>query len=66
MGPPAFHADCACLEKQMLDLAQLKNEENKMKYFSALMATVIGSDEEREAALEYLKQVDPDIWDQEE
>ena len=50
----------------MLDLAQLKNKGEKMKYFSALMATVIGSDEEREAALEYLKEVDPEIWDQEE
>jgi hypothetical protein len=50
----------------MLDLAQLKNKGEEMKYFSALMATVIGSDEEREAALEYLKEVDPEIWDQEE
>ena len=37
-----------------------------MKYFSALMATVMGSDEQRAAALEYLKEVDPEIWDQEE
>lgn len=37
-----------------------------MKYFSALMATVIGNDEEREAAIQYLKEVDPEIWDQEE
>jgi hypothetical protein len=60
------HADYVCLEKQMLDLAQLKNEEIKMKYFSALMATVLGNEDERAAALEYLKEVDPEIWDQEE
>ena len=66
MGPPACHADCVYLEKQMLDLAQLKNEEIKMKYFNALMATVVGNDEQRAAALEYLKEVDPEIWDQEE
>ena len=66
MVPPACHADCVYLEKQMLDLAQLKNEEIKMKYFNALMATVVGNDEQRAAALEYLKEVDPEIWDQEE
>ena len=33
-----------------------------MKYFSALLATIAGSDEEREAALEYLKKEDPEIW----
>jgi len=37
-----------------------------MKYFSALMATVLGDEEERAAAIEYLKEVDPEIWDQEE
>ena len=37
-----------------------------MKYFSALMATVVGNEEERAAAIEYLKEVDPEIWDQEE
>jgi hypothetical protein len=37
-----------------------------MKYFSALLATVMGSDEEREAAIKYLKETDPDIWDEEE
>lgn len=37
-----------------------------MKYFNALMATVIGSEEQRAQALEYLKEVDPEIWDQEE
>jgi len=35
-----------------------------MKYFNALMATVAGNDQEREAALEYLKEVDPEIWDE--
>ena len=37
-----------------------------MKYFSALMATVVGNEEQRAAAIEYLKEVDPEIWDQEE
>ena len=37
-----------------------------MKYFSALIATVLGDEEERAAAIEYLKEVDPEIWDQEE
>lgn len=37
-----------------------------MKYFSALMATVLGDEEERAAAIQYLKEIDPDIWDQEE
>lgn len=37
-----------------------------MKIYNALMATVMGTDEEREAALQYLKEVDPEIWDQEE
>jgi hypothetical protein len=50
----------------MLDLAQLKNEEIKMKYFNALMATVLGDEDQREAALQYLKEVDPEIWGQEE
>jgi hypothetical protein len=50
----------------MLDLAQLKNKGETMKYFSALMATVLGNEEQREAAIEYLKEVDPEIWDQEE
>jgi hypothetical protein len=38
----------------------------ELKYFNALMATVLGSDEERKAAIQYLKEVDPEIWDQEE
>ena len=35
-----------------------------MKYFGALMATVLGNEEEREAAIQYLKEVDPEIWDE--
>ena len=52
--------------KQMLDFQQVKNKGEEMKYFNALIATVMGSDEQRAAALEYLKEVDPEIWDQEE
>ncbi len=37
-----------------------------MKIYNALMATVMGTEEEREAAIQYLKTVDPEIWDQEE
>jgi hypothetical protein len=37
-----------------------------MEYFNALMATVMGTDDQRKAAIEYLKENDPDIWDQEE
>ena len=36
-----------------------------MKYFGALMATVLGNEEERESAIQYLKEVDPEIWDEE-
>jgi hypothetical protein len=36
-----------------------------MEYFGALMATVLGNEEEREAAIQYLKEVDPEIWDEE-
>jgi len=52
--------------KQILDLAQLKNKENKMEYFNALIATVMGDEDQREAAIKYLKEVDPEIWNQEE
>ena len=51
--------------KRILDLAQLKNEEIKMaelKYFNALINSVVGNDEERKAAKEYLAEVDPEIW----
>ena len=37
-----------------------------MKYFSALLATVMGDEDQREAAIEYLKEVDPEVWDKEE
>ena len=37
-----------------------------MKYYNALMATVLGTDDEREHAIKYLKEVDPEVWDQEE
>jgi hypothetical protein len=37
-----------------------------MKYFNALLATVMGNEEEREDAIKYLKEVDPEIWDKEE
>ena len=70
MALRVYLVDCVYLEKQILDFLQLKNKgENKMaelKYFNALMATVLGSDEERKAAIQYLKEVDPEIWDQEE
>ncbi len=42
--------------KRILDLAQLKNKEKKMadlKYFNALINSVVGNDEERKAAKEY-------------
>ncbi len=34
----------------------------ELKYFNALMSTVLGNDEERKAAKEYLATVDPEIW----
>jgi hypothetical protein len=37
-----------------------------MEYFNALIATVMGDEDQRQAAIKYLKEVDPDIWDQEE
>lgn len=51
--------------KRILDLAQLRNEEIKMaelKYFNALINSVVGNDKERKAAKEYLAEVDPEIW----
>jgi hypothetical protein len=51
--------------KRILDLAQLRNEEIKMaelKYFNALINSVVGNDEEKKAAKEYLAEVDPEIW----
>lgn len=37
-----------------------------MKIYNALMATVMGDEDQRAAAIEYLKEVDPDIWDDQE
>jgi hypothetical protein len=51
--------------RRILDLAQIRNEEIKMaelKYFNALINSVVGNDEERKAAKEYLAEVDPEIW----
>ena len=51
--------------KRILDLAQLRNEEIKMaelKYFNALINSVVGNDEERKAAKEYLAEADPEVW----
>jgi hypothetical protein len=52
--------------KRILDLAQLKNKgEIKMaelKYFNALINSVVGDDDQREAAKKYLAEVDPEIW----
>ena len=33
-----------------------------LKYFNALMATVLGSDQEKAEAKKYLSEVDPEIW----
>jgi len=33
-----------------------------LKYFNALMATVLGSDEQKDEAKKYLAEVDPEIW----
>jgi hypothetical protein len=33
-----------------------------LKYFNALINSVVGNDEERKAAKEYLAEVDPEIW----
>ena len=33
-----------------------------LKYFNALINFVVGNDEERKAAKEYLAEVDPEIW----
>jgi hypothetical protein len=54
------------MEKQTFDLAQLKNKGELMEIYNALMATVLGTDDQRAAALQYLKEIDPEIWDQEE
>jgi hypothetical protein len=38
----------------------------ELKYFNALMATVLGNEQEREDAKKYLAEVDPEIWGPEE
>jgi hypothetical protein len=37
-----------------------------MEFYNALMATVLGTEEQRKAAMEYLAEADPEIWGQEE
>jgi hypothetical protein len=37
-----------------------------MEFYNALMATVLGTEDQRKAAMEYLAEVDPDIWGPEE
>jgi hypothetical protein len=34
----------------------------ELKYFNALIDSIIGDDEQKKAAKEYLAEVDPDIW----
>ena len=34
----------------------------ELKYFNALMATVLGTDQEAAEAKEYLAEVDPEVW----
>jgi hypothetical protein len=36
-----------------------------MEYFNALMATVMGTEDQRKAAKKYLAEVDPEIWSEE-
>ena len=60
------HAAYVFMVKQTFDLAQLKNKGEQMEIYNALMATVLGTDQQRAAALEYLKEVDPEIWDEAE
>jgi hypothetical protein len=45
------------------------SEENPLQkipagYFNALMATVLGSDQEKIQAKKYLAEVDPDVWNE--
>jgi len=45
------------------------SEENPLQkipagYLNALMATVLGSDQEKIQAKKYLAEVDPDVWDE--
>ena len=36
----------------------------ELKYFNALMATVLGNDQEAAEAKKYLAEVDPEIWEE--
>jgi hypothetical protein len=38
----------------------------ELKYLNALLASVVGTPDQVKAAKEYLAEVDPDIWGQEE
>ena len=37
-----------------------------MEFYNALMATVLGTEDQIKAAKEYLKEIDPEIWDEDE
>jgi hypothetical protein len=37
-----------------------------MEFYKALLATVLGTEDQAKAAKEYLAEIDPDIWGQEE
>jgi len=37
-----------------------------LKYFNALINSVVGDYDQKKAAIEYLAEIDPDIWRQEE
>ena len=38
----------------------------ELKYFNALINSVVGDPDQKKSAKEYLAEVDPDIWGQEE
>ena len=61
------------MAKRTFDLAQLRNEnvmsdnpykEMPLGYFNALLASVVGTDDQSKLAKEYLKEIDPDIWNE--
>jgi hypothetical protein len=70
--PLISNAGSACVScglcvygKADIRFSATKKWENKMaelKYFNALMNSVVGNDEERKAAKEYLAEVDPEVW----
>jgi len=57
----ACHVAYVYMVKRMFDLAQLRNED-EMKYFNALINSIAGDEDQQQAAIEYLKQEDPEIW----